>query len=73
VFISTPHRASFVAGNWIGRFMKKRVKQAKDLRHAFSSDKFPEELFEDKPTSVDSMTPDSLFVQILSGAPIEAP
>jgi pimeloyl-ACP methyl ester carboxylesterase len=75
VFMSTPHRGSFVAGGWIGNFFKKRVNQARDLKktmtQVFHSDALPRELTKNMPTSIDNMTADNGFVQNLASAPIE--
>jgi len=75
VFMSTPHRGSFVAGGWVGNFFKRRVNQARDLRRTMrqvlDSDALPRELTKDMPTSIDNMTADNAFVQALAAAPIE--
>lgn len=73
VFISTPHRGSFVAGGWIGGMaqglvdLPARVSAVgKDL---FQADRLPPELREGIPDSVGNMKPDSHFVRTLNELP----
>jgi pimeloyl-ACP methyl ester carboxylesterase len=72
VFISTPHRGSYVAGSWIGRLARKLVTLPKDLANTtkafLSRSDLPPEL-RTVPTSVDNMEPGSRFVQIVGTLP----
>lgn len=72
VFISTPHRGSYVAGGWLGGLANRFVELpgrlttlAKDL---VSSRGLPPELA-DLPTSVDNMDPDNRFTRTLAELP----
>jgi len=73
VFISTPHRGSFVAGGWIGSISRslitlpKRVTQLNpDLKKA---DRLPPEIRKEIPDSIANMKPDSVFVKTLGTLP----
>ena len=74
VFIATPHRGSFVAGNWIGKLGAKLVSMPTDIlqisRKLFTTLVLPP-LFRGKiPTAVDNMAPTHPFIQTLSRIPI---
>ncbi|TDJ66438.1 MAG: alpha/beta fold hydrolase [Planctomycetota bacterium] len=72
VFISTPHRGSYVAGGWIGRLAKRLVSLPSDLagaaQDALSGTDLPPALRK-IPTSVDNMDPGNNFVKNLAGLP----
>jgi pimeloyl-ACP methyl ester carboxylesterase len=73
VFISTPHRGSFLAAGWIGRFTRRLVSVAKEITSSTEQLKkaegIPADLRENIPTSVDNMDPDSIFVRALGTLP----
>lgn len=74
VFISTPHRGSFMAASWIGQFARDLVELPQNLKaslHQLKTDeKLPAELRDEMPTSVQNMDPDSRFVKILAQLPM---
>lgn len=69
VFISTPHRGSYVAGGWIGRLASSLVELPATMTNIatglFSADELPAALRK-IPTSVDNMDPDHRFVRALA-------
>jgi pimeloyl-ACP methyl ester carboxylesterase len=73
VFISTPHRGSFLAASWIGRLARGLVEVPRhltsSLRQLGRTAVLPEELLQEVPTSVENMEPDSRFVRVLQGLP----
>ncbi len=78
VFISTPHRGSFLAINWIRRWVKKIVSMPGDmLKHSalmvqsFAKLKLPEEWKNAiSVTSIDSMSPSNPGLQLLADMPL---
>jgi pimeloyl-ACP methyl ester carboxylesterase len=73
VFISTPHKGSFLAASWIGRLTYGLVELPRDLtnsaRQLVKADRLPAELRKEIPTSVQNMDPASHFVKVLSTLP----
>jgi pimeloyl-ACP methyl ester carboxylesterase len=73
VFISTPHRGSFLAASWIGRLTYGLVQLpgevTNSLRQLGSADRLPPELRSEIPTSVKNMDPGSPFVKVLETLP----
>lgn len=73
VFISTPHKGSFVAASWIGRLTYGLVELPRGLtnsvRQLVKADRLPAELRDEIPTSVQNMDPASHFVRVLSTLP----
>lgn len=73
VFISTPHRGSFVADGWIGGIAQKLVslpaKVTAASRDLLKGDRLPSELRDGIPDSVANMKPDSMFVRVLGTLP----
>jgi pimeloyl-ACP methyl ester carboxylesterase len=68
VFISTPHRGSYMAGGWIGKIARKLVSLPGDLVDLARFADLPPEL-RDIPTSVENMDPDNRFVRTLGRLP----
>ena len=76
VFLSTPHRGSFVAGGWIGRLTSKlisvpfnladRMKEAVTLNPQLRAWRSMKEI----PKSTDNMDPKSRFVQMYNTFPL---
>jgi len=73
VFISTPHRGSFVAGGWMGSLSRSLITLPKRLTDVNSDlrnvDRVPQELRQGVPDSVTNMRPDSMFVRALQTLP----
>ena len=73
VFISTPHRGSFVAGGWIGNIARWLIELPLDVTSAsmglLKGDRLPAELRSGVPDSVANMKPDSMFVRVLDTLP----
>lgn len=73
VFISTPHRGSYLAASWIGRLAHGLVDLPRGLSRSLSqlrkAERLPPELRDEVPTSVENMDPDSRFVRILDELP----
>lgn len=68
VFISTPHRGSYMAGGWIGKFARKLVSLPGNLVDLARHADLPPELRQ-IPTSVENMDPDNRFVRVLAELP----
>ena len=75
VFISTPHRGSFVAEHWIGRLTRSLISLPSEVtavgRDLLKGDRLPLELREGIPDSVMNMEPDSTFVRTLGTLPFD--
>lgn len=76
VFISTPHRGSFLAGSMARkltsafiRLPKEAIKSWNDLVAVSERIKLPNLLKRNTPTSIDSMAPDNPFLEALVGLP----
>ena len=74
VFISTPHRGSFIADSWFGRMMAKLVAlpgEVQDIALQFGkNERLPASLRERIPTSLDNMDPSSSLIGQISRAAI---
>lgn len=74
VFISTPHRGSFLAANWLGRLAASFISLPGNVRDAArdvaGNSKIPRALRKSNPTSVMNMDPDSSFLQMLVAIPV---
>ena len=77
VFISTPHRGSFLAGNWVRKLVRRLVylpvdvvKQTVILGKAMTSAKIPEEWRSGERTSIDGMSPKNPALLALADIPL---
>jgi pimeloyl-ACP methyl ester carboxylesterase len=76
VYISTPHRGSFVAGGWIGRLTSKLISLPFQILSplgevlALNPQAMKVRSLKTIPKSTDQMDPKSPFVEILSSTPI---
>jgi hypothetical protein len=76
VFVSTPHRGSFMAAKWYTRWAAKFISLPGQLQGLMSSltkeggPSLPKEMRERLPTALDNMNPSSSMLQRLSEAPI---
>lgn len=79
VFISTPHRGSFLAGRKIGNLFRRILDLPADMFTGFASIlkisdklKLPYQLEGRIPTSLDGMSPDNPILNALAAIPIES-
>jgi len=76
IFIATPQRGSFIAGNWIGKLGSMLVTMPVNIiklgTGMFSKLTLPPEFDGHIPTSVDNMSPDHPFIKTLASIPVEA-
>jgi len=74
VFIATPQRGSFIAGNWIGQLGSKLVSLPIDIvklsADLFAKIDIPPRLKGKIPTSVDNMSPGHPFIITLGSIPV---
>ena len=74
VFISTPQRGSFIAGNWIGKISSKLVSMPRNIvkltTNLFAKIDIPPWMKGKIPTSVDDMSPDHPFIITLGNIPV---
>src|SRR5262249_37452695 len=76
VFVSTPHRGSYVAGWWLAHQFARLITAPVDLTRRMTEvttlnrDALAPEALRGAPTAVDNMTPGNRFVKTLSGLPI---
>jgi pimeloyl-ACP methyl ester carboxylesterase len=77
VFISTPHRGSFLAGDWVRELVRRLVylpvdivKQTVILGKAMAAAKIPEEWRSENRTSIDSMSPKNPALLALADIPL---
>ena len=77
VFISTPHRGSFLAGDWVRELVRRLVylpvdivKQTVILGKAMAAAKIPEEWRSGERTSIDSMSPKNPALLALADIPL---
>ena len=74
IFIATPHRGSFVAGNWLGRLASRLIRQPARLLsladRLFEDSTLPLKVDEKLPTSVENMAPSHPFIRTLAEIPI---
>jgi pimeloyl-ACP methyl ester carboxylesterase len=77
VFISTPHRGSFLAGDWVRELVRRLVylpvdivKQTVLLGKAMAAAKIPEEWRSEDRTSIDSMSPKNPALLALADIPL---
>ena len=76
IFIATPHRGSYVAGSWIGRFARRFIslpdRVLAPLAEVFITDSLTEAArsMKNVPKSIDNMDPKSTFIQTLASIPI---
>ncbi len=79
IFMSTPHRGSFVAGGWLGRWIGKLVRAPAtvlsavgELAHAGGVDaETRRKLTEKRLGSVDNMDPSNSFIKTLASIPVD--
>jgi hypothetical protein len=76
IFISTPHRGSLIASNWIGRFGSRLIKaptaiaNARDAAVALMTDDAAAREMQRVPNSIDTLNPNDRFVQLINKFPI---
>jgi len=76
VFISTPHRGSYVAGSWLAHQLARLISAPLDVTRVvtevttLNKDAVAVEGLRGAPTAVDNMTPGNPFVKTLSQLPI---
>jgi triacylglycerol esterase/lipase EstA (alpha/beta hydrolase family) len=76
VFISTPHRGSYVAGSWIvhqaARLIQAPLEVTRRMTEfaTLNKDALTVEAIRGAPTAVDNMTPGNTFVKTLASLPI---
>ncbi len=76
IFISTPHRGSDLASNWIGRTFTRLVKLPDTFRSVgaeearYTKQRAGEKHLDRFPTSIDTLAPDNDFVAALKAVPI---
>jgi pimeloyl-ACP methyl ester carboxylesterase len=76
VFVATPHRGSYVAGNWLAHQVARLITAPLQITRVagefmtHNTDALAVEGVRGAPTAVDNMTPGNPFVQKLSGLPI---
>ncbi len=78
VYISTPHRGSFLAKSWARNLVRRFVTLPSDILtgdpsiygNLFEQSKIPSEFRGKIPTSVDSMSPKNPFIKALSELPV---
>jgi pimeloyl-ACP methyl ester carboxylesterase len=77
VFISTPHRGSFLAGSWVRNLVRRLVylpvdivKQTVILSKAMATAEVPEEWRSENRTSIDSMSPKNPALLALAEIPL---
>jgi len=78
VYISTPHRGSFLANSWTRNLVRRFVTLPSDILtgdpsiygNLFEQSKIPSEFRGKIPTSVDSMSPQNPFLKVLSEMPV---
>ncbi|MFQ5930699.1 MAG: esterase/lipase family protein, partial [Acidobacteriota bacterium] len=74
VFIATPQRGSFIAGNWIGQLGAKLISMPTNVvkltTHVFAKIVVPPWLKGRVPSSVDNMSPGHPFIKTLGSIPV---
>jgi triacylglycerol esterase/lipase EstA (alpha/beta hydrolase family) len=76
VFVSTPHRGSYVAGNWLAHQVARLVQAPLDVTRVatefvtLNKDALAVEGMRGAPNAVDNMTPGNRFVKTLAQLPI---
>jgi triacylglycerol esterase/lipase EstA (alpha/beta hydrolase family) len=78
VYISTPHRGSFLAKSWVRKLVRRFVTLPHDILtgdskiygNLFEQSKLPSEFRDKIPTSIDSMSPQNPLLMALSEMPV---
>lgn len=76
IFLNSPHHGAKMAGNWIGRIGRKLIRVPKFIISLGDAVRQVVMLsrgglaYETMPTSVDSLTPNNLFVKTVNGLPL---
>jgi hypothetical protein len=78
IFLSTPHRGSYVAGSWLAHQVARLIALPFDLTHRVTdivrrNEKVLKQGRQRFQTSVDNMTPGNLFIKTLADLPIVPP
>src|SRR5262249_37501698 len=76
IFLATPHRGSYIAGNWLAHQVARLIRAPLDVTRvvgevtSLDKDALAVEKVRGAPTAVDNMTPGNPFVKTLASLPI---
>ncbi len=74
VYLSTPHRGSYLAEHWLTRWVNTLISVPSEVvslsKTMQADERFRRVLQNEVPTSITGMKPSSLFVRVISGAPV---